>query len=182
MEEYMGIIKIFGGNFAPVGWAFCNGQIMSIAQNTALFSILGTTYGGDGVQTFALPDLRSRVPLGGGMGAAPGLPSYDLGQAGGEANHTLISSEMPSHNHGQMVSSANASQTAATAGATIATPGTLSGRTFTATNGFNTSAPDTALNATSVKPSGGSQPHNNMQPYLGSIYIICTEGIYPSRN
>lgn len=182
MEEYIGIIKLFAGNFAPRGWAYCNGQLMSIAQNTALFSILGTTYGGDGRTTFALPDLRSRVPVGGGMGAGPGLPDVQLGQAGGEANHTLLVTEMPAHTHGEAVSSANASQTAATAGASIATPGTLSGRTFTATNGFNTSAPDTVLNAASITPTGGNQPHNNMQPYLGLGYIICLQGVFPSRN
>lgn len=180
MEEYLGIIKIFGGNFAPRGWALCNGQLMSIAQNTALFSILGTTYGGDGRTTFGLPDLRGRTAV--GMGQGPGLPSIDQGQLSGEANHTLITTEMPMHNHSAAVNSGNASQSAATAGASVATPGTLSGRAFTPTLGFNTATPDTALNPTSVGIAGGSQPHNNMQPYLGVNYIICLEGIFPSRN
>ena len=182
MEEYLGIIKMFGGNFAPRGWAFCNGQLMAISQYTALFSILGTTYGGDGRTTFALPDLRSRVPVGGGMGAGPGLPTITLGEVSGEANHTLIASEMPAHTHLSAASSGNASQAAATSGATIATPGALSGRTFTPTLGFNTATPDVTLNPSSVGLAGGSQPHNNMQPYLGVSYIICLEGVFPSRN
>ena len=198
MDEFIGIIKLFAGNFAPQGWAFCNGQLLSISQNTALFSILGTTYGGDGRSTFALPDLRSRVALGGGQGAGPGLPSYNLGAAGGEAAHTLIATEMPTHTHGATltgsaklsVSAADSSQAAATPGATIGTPGNLSGRTFASTYGFNTATPDTALNAASVNTSslavtnavaGGSLPHNNMQPYLGLSYIICTQGLFPTR-
>lgn len=198
MDEFIGIIKLFAGNFAPQGWAFCNGQLLSISQNTALFAILGTTYGGDGRTTFALPDLRSRVALGGGQGAGPGLPSIALGQQGGEAAHTLTINEMPGHTHAATVSgsaslsvnSGNASQAAATAGASIATPGVLSGRTFTPTFGFNTATPDTALNPASINtsslavtnaPAGGTQPHNNMQPYLGLSYIICVNGLFPSR-
>lgn len=180
MDEYIGIIKIFGGNFAPRGWALCDGSLLSIAQNTALFSILGTTYGGNGQTTFALPDLRGRTAV--GMGTGPGLSPVVQGQLAGEQNHTLITSEMPMHNHSSAVNSGNASQAAATAGASIATPGALSGRTFTPTLGFNTSTPDTALNPASVGIAGGNQPHNNMQPYLGVNYIICLEGIFPSRN
>ena len=182
MDEYIGIIKMFAGNFAPQNWAFCAGQLMSISQNTALFSILGTTYGGDGRTTFGLPDLRSRVPVGGGMGAGPGLPQINLGELGGEATHTLISTEMPAHTHTQTVSSANATQAAATSGASIATPGTMSGRSFTTTFGFNTSAPNTNLSPASIGMAGGSQPHNNMQPYLGVNYIICLYGAFPPRS
>ena len=178
MEEMIGIIKSFAGNFAPQGWAFCNGQLMPISQYAAVFSILGTTYGGDGQTTFALPDLRSRVPSGGGMGTAPGLTPMELGEAAGEANHTLLQTEIPMHNHVELVSSANATQSAATPGASIATPGTASGTTF----GFNTSTPDTSLNQASIMSAGGSQAHNNMQPYLGVSYIICLEGVYPSRS
>ncbi|MFI5151505.1 MAG: phage tail protein [Bacteroidia bacterium] len=197
MDEFIGIIKLFGGNFAPTGWALCNGQLLPINQNQALFSIIGTYFGGDGVHTFGLPDLRSRVPVG-GMGAVTGLPTINLGQSGGEANHTLIVNELPAHTHvasvggsaGLKVSSSNASQTAATAGASIATPGTLSGRNFTATEGFNMTAPDTTLNASSVNTSsiavtnaitGTNTPHNNMQPYQGLTYIICTQGVFPPR-
>lgn len=198
MDEFIGIIKLFAGNFAPQGWAFCNGQLLSISQNQALFSILGTTYGGDGRTTFGLPDLRSRVALGGGQGAGPGLPSIALGQQAGEATHTLTTNEMPGHTHVAAVSGSaslsvnagSASQSNATAGASIATPGTLSGRTFTPTLGFNTATPDTALNPASINTSslavtnalaGGTQPHNNMQPYLGLSYIICTNGLFPTR-
>jgi microcystin-dependent protein len=198
MDEFIGIIKLFAGNFAPQGWAFCNGQLLSISQYSALYSILGTTYGGNGSSTFALPDLRSRVPIGGGQGAGPGLPPVDLGEIGGEVAHTLISSEMPMHTHvagvsgnaSLSVSSADATQSAATAGASIATPGSSSGRTFTPFFGFNTATPNTVLNNASVNTSsltvnnaitGGSMPHNNMQPYVGLSYIICIEGLYPTR-
>ena len=177
MDEFMGVIKIFGGNFPPSGWAFCNGQLMSIAQYSALFSILGTTYGGDGQTTFALPDLRSRVPV--GMGQGPGLPSIEEGEQSGEVNHTLLLTEIPMHTHSKSVNSANASLSAATAGSSLATPVSAAGAP---TLGFNTSTPDTTLSAASIGISGGSQPHNNMQPYLGTNYIICLEGIYPSRN
>ena len=180
MDEYMGIIKIFAGNFAPRGWAFCNGQLMSIAENTALFSLLGTTYGGDGRTTFGLPDLRGRVAV--GQGTGPGLQPVVLGEMAGENDHTLIQSEMPAHTHGSIVSAADSTQTAATAGASIATPGVMSGRTFTATMGFNTTPPNTILNPGSISPAGGSQPHNNMQPYLGINYIICIVGLFPPRN
>ena len=180
MDEFIGIIKIFGGNFAPRGWALCNGQLLSISQYTALFSILGTTYGGDGRTTFALPDLRGRVAVGEGTG--PGLPAVDLGELAGEPTHTLIQNEIPAHAHGAVVSSADAAQSAATAGSTIATPGSSSGRSFTPTLGFNTSTPNTVLNPGSITPTGGSQPHNNMQPYLGVNYIICLDGVFPSRN
>jgi microcystin-dependent protein len=180
MDEFIGIIKIFAGNFAPRGWAICNGQLMSISQNTALFSILGTTYGGDGQTTFALPDLKGRVPV--GQGTGPGLQTVDLGEVSGEQNHTLIQTEIPAHTHAALVSSADSTQAAATNGASIATPGSLAGRSFVSTLGFNTTPPNTALNPTSITPTGGSQPHNNMQPYLGINYIICTDGLYPSRS
>lgn len=180
MDEYIGIIKIFAGNFAPRGWALCNGQLLSISQYTALFSILGTTYGGDGRTTFALPDLRGRVAVGEGTG--PGLPPVNLGDLAGEPTHTLIQNEIPAHTHGALVSSADAAQSAATAGAAIATPGSSSGRSFTPTLGFNTSTPNTVLNPATISPTGGSQPHNNMQPYLGVNYIICLDGVFPSRN
>jgi microcystin-dependent protein len=196
MDEFIGIIKLFAGNYAPQGWLFCNGQLLSISQYQALYSILGTIYGGDGQSTFGLPDLRSRVAV--GQGAGPGLPTIALGGKGGEAVHTLLIPEIPSHTHAATatgnatlsVSSGNASQPAATAGASIATPGSLAGRSFASTLGFNTTAPDTALNSASVNVSsltvnnavtGGSLPHNNMQPYLGLSYIICWEGLYPVR-
>ena len=183
MDEYIGIIKIFAGNFAPRGWLMCNGQILPISQYSAVFSILGTTYGGDGVSTFALPNLQSRVPL--GMGQGPGLSYYAQGQISGSEANTLLIPNMPAHNHPSVlsVSSADAGQGAATVGVSIATPGTLTGRTFTPTMGFNTTTPNIALNQSSVvtAPVGQSSPVNNMQPYMAMNYIICLEGIYPSR-
>jgi len=198
MEGYIAEIRMFAGNFAPKNWSYCNGAILNIAQNTALFSLLGTTYGGNGQTTFGLPDLRSRVAVGTGTG--PGLSNYVLGQMGGAETVTLNTLQIPAHNHvggslqgtpQMMVSSGNASQTAATAGASIATPGSVVSRSFTATLGFNTATPDTALNAASLSFSGvtintgitgSNQPHSNLQPYLGMNYIICMYGIFPSRN
>jgi microcystin-dependent protein len=197
MEGYIAEIRMFAGNFAPRNWSYCNGAIISIAQNTALFSLLGTTYGGNGSTTFALPDLRGRVAVGTGQG--PGLSNMVLGQLGGSESVSLNINQIPSHNHTAaiagaptvMVSSGNAAQAAATAGASIATPGSIVSRAFVATLGFNTTTPDTALNAASASlagvtvttgVNGGSQPHTNIQPYLGMNYIICMYGIFPSRN
>jgi len=181
MDEYMGIIKLFAGNFAPQGWLYCSGQILPISQYTALFSLLGTTYGGNGQTTFALPDLRSRVPVGGGMGAAPDGSNIQLGQVGGTSTVTLNGTQLPPHSHTLSVSSENAAQSAATAGTAIATPGALNGRTFAGTLGFNTSTPNTVLSPASIAGGGQGLPHDNMQPYLGLSYIICVNGLYPSR-
>jgi microcystin-dependent protein len=173
MEGYIAEIRMFAGNFAPRGWAFCQGQILSIAQNTALFALIGTTYGGNGQTTFALPDLRGRVPVGPGLG--PGLPNVDLGQMSGEATHTLISTEMPAHTH-----SANA----VASGGNSGTPGTgvvWAGSTARDSI-YSSGAPNTTLQGAAIGQAGGSQPHNNMQPYTGINYIICIEGIFPSRN
>ena len=184
MEPFLGQVVLFAGNYAPRNWMYCNGQILSIMQYQALYSLLGVNYGGDGRVTFALPDLRGRVPVGFGQG--PGLTPRQLGQAGGSETNFLNTMNLPAHNHGGSlhVSSANASQSAATPGASIAAPGTLSGRTFTPTEGFNTAAPNTNLNSASVTTgfTGGNQPVNNMQPNLAVNYIICVEGYYPSRN
>lgn len=180
MEEYIGIIKLFGGNFAPQNWAFCNGQLMSISQNSALFSILGTTYGGDGQTTFALPDLRSRVPI--GMGQGPGLSAYQEGQVGGSENNTLLINNLPPHNHGVNVNSAEATIGTPTAGASLAAPGAMSGRSFNATLGYNTATPNVALNTASTSPTGSGIPVNNLQPYMAMNYIICLYGIYPPRS
>jgi microcystin-dependent protein len=176
MEGYIAEIRMFGGNFAPRGWALCQGQILSIAQNTALFSLLGTTYGGNGQTTFALPDLRGRVAVGTGQG--PGLPSVNLGEMSGEPTHTLIITEMPAHNHAaQMQGNSNPGDTSSPAGAT---PATSTARD----NLYINAAPNApmAANTVTVGIAGGSQPHNNMQPYTGLNYIICMEGIYPPRN
>jgi microcystin-dependent protein len=170
-EPFIGQIMLFGGNFAPKGWAFCDGSLLAIRTNTALFSILGTTYGGDGIQTFALPDLRGRAAIGAGNG--PGLTPRALGETAGEENHTLISPEMPAHNH---VVSVGASNNPPSAGRPIgAVP---------AAGQFYDAAANAAgsLGAVTCTNTGGNQAHNNMQPYLVLNYIIALQGVFPSRN
>ncbi|MFL5806984.1 MAG: phage tail protein [Roseiflexaceae bacterium] len=164
-------IRIFGLNFAPTGWAFCNGQLMPISQNTALFSLLGTTYGGDGRTTFALPNLQGSVPMHPGQG--PGLSPRDLGETGGSNSVTLITSEMPLHSH-----------------ALQASIGVAAGRDPTdaaiaRSRGANAYGPATSLvtmNPQALAVAGGSQPHNNMQPYLTLTFCIALQGIFPSRS
>jgi len=165
-EPFIGEIRAFGFNFAPRGWAMCNGQLLAIAQNTALFSLLGTMYGGNGQTTFALPDLRGRTPTHNGQG--PGLTSRTMGELSGEENHTLVQTEMPQHTHAQPASNAQ-QDTNRPANAVPARGGVYTG----ATDGA-------VMDPTTV--SGGSQPHNNMPPYLVVNYCIALEGIYPSRN
>ena len=182
MEGYIAEIRLFAGNFAPRGWAFCNGQILSIAQNTALFALLGTTYGGNGQTTFALPDLRGRVAVGPGQG--PGLPAVNLGQMSGEPNHTLIITEMPAHNHVAQVT-VRAYDEGFGGGGSSSVPTNNVWSSVASGSPYNNTS-NTAMNPGAVQTvigiAGGSQPHNNMQPYLGVNYIICMEGIYPSRN
>lgn len=167
-DPFIAEIKLFAGNFAPRGWAFCNGQILSIAQNTALFSLLGTTYGGNGQTTFALPDLRSRVPVHPGQG--PGLSNVVLGQAAGSETVTLLQTQMPQHGH--LVAASNGS-----AGAS------RPANNFVSAGGSYANASDgTTMNPGMVQGAGGGQPHENRQPYLGLNFIIALEGIFPSRN
>lgn len=175
-EPFLGEIRMFAGNFAPRGWAFCNGQILPIAQNTALFSILGTTYGGNGQTTFALPNLQGQVPV--QWGSAPGGSSYSLGQTGGSENVTLLIGQVPAHSH-----PVNASNTASTPSVVGAVPATIPApRGGTATNSYAASGDGTTMNPQMVGPAGGSQPHANMQPYLCVSFIIALNGIFPSRN
>ncbi|MBU1431758.1 tail fiber protein [Myxococcota bacterium] len=168
MEPFIGEICIFGGNFAPRGWAFCDGQLLPIAQNAALFSILGTTYGGDGRTTFALPDLRGRLACHPGRG--PGLTERRLGQAFGAETITLQEAQIPSHSHGVPASAQPASDANPRAGLPAVTPDA----TYGAPSGG-------AMNAASVAPSGGGQAHDNLQPFLVVNYIIALQGLYPSR-
>jgi microcystin-dependent protein len=183
MDEMIAVIKLFAGNFAPRNFAFCQGQILSIAQNTALFSLLGTTYGGNGQTTFALPDFRGRVPVGTGQG--PGLPSVQLGEMAGAPTHTLITTEMPAHTHAVpnlVVSGANANTHTPVANVRLGGAVDNAGLdAFTYTTDTATSVTiSTVGTATAIV--GGSQPHNNMQPYLGMNFIIAIFGIFPSRN
>ena len=163
-QPFLGEIKIISWNFAPQGWTFCNGQFLPINQNQALFSLLGTMYGGNGQTTFALPDLRGRVPL--HMGAG-----FTEGQAGGQEFHTVTQSEMPSHNH--FVNAVNGTATTeAPAGQFLATnPAAL----------YNTT-PNTTLKPDTVTNLGGSQPHENRQPFIVLNFIIALQGIFPSQN
>src|SRR4030095_8120939 len=169
-DPFLGPISIFLFSFAPKGWAFCNGQIMSIAQNQALFSLLGTTYGGDGITTFGLPNLQSRVPVSQGQG--PGLSPYVLGQVGGEAGHSLTGQEMASHTHG----CATASDT------TQISPQAHYWAPNTGGNAIYSAASAGIMSVNAVGLSGNSQPHPNTQPNLTLNYCIALVGVFPSRN
>ncbi|WP_274653902.1 phage tail protein [Paenibacillus humicola] len=169
-EPYLGEIRLFAGTYAPVGWEFCNGQLLSISQNDALFSLLGTTYGGDGQTTFGLPDLRGRVPL--GQGKNPTGSSYAMGQLAGTETVTLTVNNLPGHTHAVM-----ANNTSGTTG----DPSNAFWAQSTSTQ-YATAAPDAQMSAQSIASSGGSQPHDNMMPTLAVSYIIALNGIYPSQN
>jgi microcystin-dependent protein len=168
MEPFLGQLMLVPYNFAPQGWAFCNGQIMSIAQNSALFSLLGTTYGGNGQTTFALPDLRGRVAISSGQG--PGLQNYSLGEVAGSESVTLLSTQMPAHTH----------LVGASTGSAQATPDNAFPGSDTSTQIYDLAA-STTMNPQMIQPAGGSQPHENRQPYLVLNYIIALQGVYPSR-
>lgn len=171
-DPYVGEIRLFSFSRVPSGWMACSGQLVSIASNQALYTIIGTTYGGDGVQTFMLPDLRGRVPIGQGNG--PGLPTYGLGQASGEENHTLTEPEMPSHSH---------ALTSSTATATAATPAAdLHLATASANNLYAPPATATpySVMAACVGAAGNSFAHNNMMPTVVANYCICMVGVYPT--
>ena len=171
-EPYLAEIFMGGMNFAPRGYSTCAGQVLSIAQNTALFSLLGTTFGGNGQTTFALPDLRGRVPMGQGQG--PGLTDRSLGEQSGQENVTLINTEIPAHNHA-LNAVADAGDVSAPAGAYLANSGALDKE-------YKTSGTVVQMNANAVGASGGSQPHNNLPPYIVLTFYIALEGLFPSRN
>ncbi len=172
MNPFLAMIMIFAGNFPPQGWAFCDGQLLSIAQNQALFSLLGTTYGGDGQTTFALPDLRGRVPI--HMGQGPGLSNYFIGEIAGTENITLTINNMPQHNH---VLNATSEQ-----GSTSDPSGAYLGNTGALDREYNTSGTIVQMNPNVVGPKGGSQPFGILQPFLTLNFVIALQGIYPSRN
>jgi microcystin-dependent protein len=165
-NQFLGELKIFSFGFAPRGWALCNGQTLSIQQNTALFSLIGTFYGGDGIRTFQLPNLESRVPLHMGNG-------FIIGQTGGQESHTLISSEIPAHSHNIGVSNV---------AATSASPSANTFAVSTADPYIVTSPNTAALNPATVAPVGGSQPHDNRQPLLVVSICIALTGIFPTRS
>ncbi|HEY3044524.1 MAG TPA: tail fiber protein [Vicinamibacterales bacterium] len=170
-SPYVGEIRIFAGNFAPVGWAFCEGQLMPIAENETLFNLIGTTYGGDGQETFALPDLRGRFPNHQGQG--PGGSTYTIGEMTGTETETLTVAQLPIHTH-----QANA----AVAGNDVSPAGNL----WAADVGGNTAAYSDAQNAEmaagAIGPVGGSQPHDNVQPFLAINYIISLFGVFPTQS
>lgn len=172
-SPFLGEIRMFAGNFAPRGWAFCNGQILSIAQNTALFSLLGTTYGGNGQTTFALPNLQGRVPVHWGQG--PGLSPYNLGQQTGQESVTLLQTQLPAHTH---------PLNAIAGGGNQASPaGNLPAVESTGTSlNYASGAPTITMNPLAVGATGSSQPVPVVQPCLAVSFIIALQGIFPSRN
>lgn len=184
MDEFMGVIKLFAGNFAPRGWMFCQGQTLSIAQNTALFSLLGTTYGGDGITTFALPNLSGTTALGTGTSPQSGT-QYAIAERGGAEQVTMSIANMPSHAHPISVhaNTDNAQYSAPKTSSVLAAIVRPNGREFETINGYTDSSPNVTMSTATAtaSPVGGGQPMPNMQPYLVMNYIICTQGIYPPR-
>lgn len=171
-QPFVGEIRMFGGNFAPAGWAFCNGDLMAVSQNDALFSLIGTIYGGDGETTFALPDLRGRVPLHAGVG--PGLTPRQLGARGGAEEVTLSNAQLPAHDHGPM-------QFSSGPGLSTSPGGQVPGNS-PSVDLWIEDAQTTSLDPGSIGISGGSQPHQNRMPFLCVNFIISLFGIYPSTS
>jgi microcystin-dependent protein len=172
MDPFVAEIRIFPFNFPPKGWAFCDGQLLPLSQNTALFSLLGTTSGGDGRSNFALPDMQGNAPMHPGQG--PGLSLHDLGETGGSDTVTLLESEMPQHNHGLMAE-VTPSQLFAPSSAT-ALGRSVGGAAYQASN-----AGLVQMNAQAIAPAGGDQPHNNLMPYLTLNFCIALQGVFPPR-
>src|SRR5436309_3989270 len=168
-DQFVSEIRIFGCNFAPTGWAQCFGQLLPISQNTALFSLLGTTYGGDGKSTFALPDMQGNAPIHPGQG--PGLSLYDLGETGGSEAVTLLDSEIPSHSHALRALTDIADQ-----------PVPSAARSLTRSSGgsaYNATLVSVPMSDNALSPAGGDLPHNNMQPYLTLSFCIAMQGVFP---
>jgi microcystin-dependent protein len=171
-DPFVAEIRIFPFNFAPKGWAWCNGQLLPLSQNTALFSLLGTTYGGDGKSNFALPNLQGRAPMHPGQG--PGLSLHDLGETGGSETVSLLESEIPSHSHTLMATTQTGNQAPPV------------GNSLARTTGFQpylppAGAPLVGMSPNSLPPAGGDQPHNNMMPYLTFFFCIALQGVFPPR-
>ncbi len=172
LDPFVGEVTLFAGNFAPRGWAFCAGQLLPIAQNTALFSLLGTNYGGDGRTTFGLPDLRGRSPLHVGSGQGPGLQAHSLGEMAGEASVTLSTTQIPAHTHALQASTA----------ASVSSPSsTVNLSATSAGNVYRDPTNPVAMSQTVLSSHGSSQPHNNRQPYLSLNFIIALQGVFPPR-
>lgn len=171
MDPYVGEIKVFAGNFAPKGWALCDGTLLSVAQYQALFSIIGATFGGDGKTTFALPNFQGKAPVHQGNG--PGLTSRVLGEQGGAASVTLLGTEIPNHTHG--INAQTTPTQGDPAGAIWASSAAGRGQSI------YSPTPNVAMNPLALGTAGGSQPHNNMQPFVAMTFIISLEGVYPSK-
>ncbi len=176
-DPFIAEIRIFAGNFAPRSWAFCSGQLLPIAQNTALFSLIGTTYGGDGRTTTALPDLRSRFPMHAGRG--PGLSDRRLGARGGAASVTLSSLEIPAHRH-PILASGDPATTGNPVPATSEDPEVA--YAAPTANAYGDRTDPVRMASQTLGDTGGGQPHENRQPFLGLSFIICLQGVYPSRS
>jgi microcystin-dependent protein len=181
-NQYVGEIKLFAGNFAPLGWLFCDGSLLPISENETLFQLIGTTYGGDGQSTFALPDLRGRVPIGRGTGT--GLTTRTLGVNAGQNEVSLSAVNMPTHTHTAqlMVNSQRATVATPTATSSISTSGLVSGRGFRPNLAYNTDAPTITLQTVTTGNTGSSQPISIVKPYCTINYIISMFGIFPSPN
>jgi microcystin-dependent protein len=171
-DPFVAEIRIFPFNFAPRGWAWCDGQLLPLSQNTALFSLLGTTYGGNGMSNFALPDLQGRSPMQPGQG--PGLSLHDLGETGGSDTVTLLESEIPAHSHN--VRGVNEEANSNVPSSTSALANSARGNVY-----VNQSSLNAAMSPSALAPAGGYQPHNNMMPYLTFYFNIALQGIFPPR-
>ena len=170
-SPYVGEIRMFAGNFAPVGWALCQGQVLSISENDILFNLIGTTYGGDGQTTFALPDLRGRFPM--HMGQGPGTSNRTQGQTGGVETVTLSLNQIPAHSHVPQAVSRDGNQRSPTNNSWAASQ--------TGDFVYSSSAPTVQMNAGAIGAAGGSQPHDNMAPYVAVNFIISLYGVYPTQ-